>query len=67
MAAAPARLAQARAIALVAPAALLAGAYGFQYLGGLVACEMCWWQRYALFGALDAGAAGVHRAAPPVG
>lgn len=33
-------------------AALLAGAYGFQYLGGLVPCEMCWWQRWALFACL---------------
>jgi disulfide bond formation protein DsbB len=32
--------------------ALLGGAYGFQYFGGLVACEMCWWQRYAHFAAL---------------
>lgn len=29
-------------------AALLAGAYGFEYFGGLVPCEMCWWQRWAL-------------------
>ena len=28
--------------------ALLAGAYGFQYLANLAPCEMCWWQRYAL-------------------
>ena len=27
---------------------LLIGAYGFQYLGNLAPCEMCWWQRYAL-------------------
>jgi disulfide bond formation protein DsbB len=39
-------LAQARLIALLAPAALLAGAFGSQYLGGLFPCEMCWWQRY---------------------
>jgi disulfide bond formation protein DsbB len=26
---------------------LLAGAFGSQYFGGLVPCEMCWWQRYA--------------------
>jgi disulfide bond formation protein DsbB len=37
----------ARLIALLLPAALLAGAYGSQYLGGLYPCEMCWWQRYA--------------------
>jgi len=42
----------ARWIALLVPAALLGGAYAFQYLGGLFPCEMCWWQRYALFAAL---------------
>lgn len=26
---------------------LLLGALGFQYLGGLPPCEMCFWQRYA--------------------
>lgn len=36
----------AHALALITPAALLAGAYAFQYLGGLPPCEMCWWQRY---------------------
>ena len=36
----------ARLIALLLPVALLAGAFGSQYLGGLVPCEMCWWQRY---------------------
>lgn len=39
-------------IALIVPAALLAGAYGFQYLGGLPPCEMCWWQRWAHMAAL---------------
>jgi disulfide bond formation protein DsbB len=42
----------ARLIALLLPAALLAGAYGSQYVGGLYPCEMCWWQRYAHFAAL---------------
>ena len=42
----------AKALALLAPAGLLAGAYGFQYIGGLPPCEMCWWQRYAHFAAL---------------
>jgi disulfide bond formation protein DsbB len=37
----------ARLIALLLPAALLLGAFGSQYLGGLYPCEMCWWQRYA--------------------
>jgi disulfide bond formation protein DsbB len=42
----------ARLIALLLPAALLAGAYGSQYFGGLFPCEMCWWQRYAHMAAL---------------
>ena len=36
----------ARWMALLLPMALLGGAFGSQYLGGLVPCEMCWWQRY---------------------
>ena len=44
--------AAARLIALALPLALLAGAYGSQYFGGLYPCEMCWWQRYAHFAAL---------------
>jgi len=55
-------LIQARVIALAIPAALLGGAYAFQYLGGLYPCEMCWWQRYALFAAL--AFAGLSFAAP---
>lgn len=42
----------ARAIALGVPVALLGGAYLSQYGFGLYPCEMCWWQRYALFAAL---------------
>ena len=42
----------ARLIALLLPLALLAGAYGSQYWGGLYPCEMCWWQRYAHMAAL---------------
>jgi len=37
----------ARLVALLVPGSLLAGAFGSEYLGGLVPCEMCWWQRYA--------------------
>ena len=36
----------ARAIALLLPVALLGGALGSQYLGGLYPCEMCYWQRW---------------------
>ncbi len=39
-------LGAAKALALLIPAALLAGAYGSQYLGGLAPCEMCYWQRW---------------------
>ena len=42
----------ARLLAIGVPAALLAGAYGSQYLGGLSPCEMCYWQRYAHFAGL---------------
>src|SRR5213592_3620668 len=44
--------AAARLLALLLPLALLAGAFGSQYLGGLYPCEMCWWQRYAHMAAL---------------
>ena len=36
----------ARLIALVLPLALLGGALGSQYIGGLYPCEMCYWQRW---------------------
>jgi disulfide bond formation protein DsbB len=38
--------AAARLIALLLPAALLGGALGSQYFGGLHPCEMCYWQRW---------------------
>jgi disulfide bond formation protein DsbB len=37
--------AAARLLALLLPLALLGGALGSQYLGGLHPCEMCYWQR----------------------
>lgn len=36
----------ARIVALLLPLALLGGAMGSQYLGGLHPCEMCYWQRW---------------------
>jgi disulfide bond formation protein DsbB len=36
----------ARLTALLLPLALLGGALGSQYIGGLTPCEMCYWQRY---------------------
>ena len=35
-----------RLIALLLPLALLGGALGSQYFGGLYPCEMCYWQRW---------------------
>jgi len=46
----------ARWIALLVPLALLGGAYGFQLIGHLYPCEMCWWQRYPHFAALGVAA-----------
>lgn len=45
-------LSLAKALALLVPLTALAVAFGSQYLGRLVPCEMCWWQRYAHFAAL---------------
>lgn len=41
----------AAALALLA-AAMLAAAYGFEHLGGLAPCALCWWQRHAWMAAL---------------
>jgi disulfide bond formation protein DsbB len=52
------RLSLARLVAILLPVALLGGAIGSQYLGGLIPCEMCMWQRWphlaAIFAALAA-------------
>lgn len=42
----------ARLLALLLPAALLAGAWGSQLLGGLYPCEMCHWQRWPHYSAV---------------
>ena len=39
--------------------ALLFGALGFQYLGGIAPCEMCHWQRWAHIAAAIVGIIGV--------
>ena len=46
----------ARVIALLLPAALLAGAWGSQLIGGLHPCEMCHWQRWPHYAAVVAAA-----------
>ncbi|WP_296614019.1 disulfide bond formation protein B [Sphingomonas sp.] len=43
---------KARFLALLIPAALLAGAWGFQLIGHLYPCEMCHWQRWPHYAAL---------------
>ena len=40
------RFGLARALALLLPLALMAGALGSQFIGGLYPCEMCHWQRW---------------------
>ncbi len=42
----------ARLIALLVPLALMAGAIGSQFLGGLYPCEMCYWQRWPHYAAI---------------
>lgn len=44
-------LEKARVLALLVPVALLAGALGSQYIGGLHPCEMCYWQRWPHYAA----------------
>jgi len=45
-------LARANAVAFVVPAALMAGALGSQFIGGLYPCEMCHWQRWPHYAAI---------------
>ena len=49
-------LARARWIALFVPLLLMAGALGSQYLGRLVPCELCMYQRYPHYAAIVAAA-----------
>ena len=46
------RFDKARALALAVPLALIAGALGSQYVGGLFPCEMCHWQRWPHYAAI---------------
>lgn len=48
----PAAFDRARWVALLIPAALMAGALGSQYWGGLYPCEMCLWQRWPHYAAI---------------
>ena len=49
-------VATANLLALLVPAALLAGAWGFQLIGGLIPCEMCHWQRWPHYAAVAVAA-----------
>ena len=49
-------LSRANLFALLLPAALLAGAWASQLVGGLVPCEMCHWQRWPHYAALPVAA-----------
>lgn len=40
-------------------AAMILGAWGFQYIGGMPPCKMCYWQRYPHMAAVFIGAAAV--------
>lgn len=42
-------------LAALGSLALLAGAYGFQYIGGLAPCHLCWLQRYPHMAAVGVG------------
>jgi len=44
-------------VALGLPVALMVGALASQFLGGLVPCEMCWWQRWPHIAAIGIAAA----------
>jgi disulfide bond formation protein DsbB len=46
------RFVTARWIALLLPSALMAGALGSQFIGGLFPCEMCHWQRWPHYTAI---------------
>ena len=45
-------LVTANRLALLVPGALMAGALGSQYLGGLYPCDMCHWQRWPHYAAI---------------
>ena len=58
------RYGRANAIALLVPTALMAGALGSQYLGGLYPCEMCHWQRWPHYAAIALALVAIFLKAP---
>ncbi|MDH3263500.1 MAG: disulfide bond formation protein B [Paracoccaceae bacterium] len=53
-------------LAAAGSAALLIGAFGFQYLGGLAPCKLCLWQRWPHAAAVLIGAVGMALPLAPV-
>ena len=45
--------------ATLGSAAMLLAAWGFQYLGGLAPCALCYWQRYPYMAAVPVGLLGL--------
>lgn len=42
-------------LATLGSAAMILGAWGFQYIGGLAPCKLCYWQRYPHMAAVPIG------------
>ncbi|MBC2778682.1 disulfide bond formation protein B [Parasphingopyxis marina] len=57
----------ARTLALATPVALLAGALGSQYIGGLYPCDMCHWQRWPHYAAVPLALLAILLRAQPIG
>ncbi len=55
-----------RLIALLLPSALIAGALGSQFIGGLYPCEMCHWQRWPHYDAILIAALAFIPRDPPI-
>jgi disulfide bond formation protein DsbB len=51
------------ALLLAACVLMILGAYGFEYIGGLLPCKLCYWQRYAYYAAIPLAAISVFAAA----
>lgn len=58
---------QAALLLFAVSGSLLLGALGFEHLGGLSPCEMCFWQRWAHLGVLAAAGLALLTGARPLG
>ncbi|MGE0664910.1 MAG: disulfide bond formation protein B [Sphingomonadales bacterium] len=48
---------------LAACVLMILGAWGFEHIGGLLPCQLCYWQRYAYYAAIPLAALSVFMAA----